>query len=71
MNNKDFTYLIIFVLIFVSSIISQKKQNLPNYTRSLIFDVIMLLNIIVTLHLNVYIGVFITYTYLIVKIKNN
>ncbi len=71
MNNKDFTYLIIFVLIFMSAIISQKKSELPNYTRSLVFDLLMLLNIVALLNINVYIGVFVTYTYLIVKIKNN
>ena len=32
---------------------------------------LMLLNIVVLLNINVYIGVFVTYTYVIVKIKDN
>jgi len=71
MNNKDFTYLVIFVLIIISSVVSQKKNNIPNYTRSITFDLIMLVNILLMLHINVYIGVFTTYTYLLIKIKNN
>ena len=71
MNNKDFTYLVIFVLIIISSVISQKKNDMPKYTRSIIFDLIMLVNILLMLHINVYIGVFTTYTYLLIKIKNN
>ena len=71
MNNKDFTYLVIFVLIIISSIVSQKKNDIPKYTRSIIFDLIMLVNILLMLHINVYIGVFTTYTYLLIKIKNN
>ncbi len=71
MNNKDFTYLVIFVLIIISSVVSQKKNDIPKYTRSIIFDLIMLVNILLMLHINVYIGVFTTYTYLLIKIKNN
>ncbi len=71
MNNKDFTYLVIFVLIIISSVVSQKKNDMPKYTRSIIFDLIMLVNILLMLHINVYIGVFTTYTYLLIKIKNN
>lgn len=70
MNNKDFTYLVIFLIIFLSSIISQKSNRLPNYTNTIGFDIIMLLNILVLLHINVYIGVFVTYAYLLIKIKN-
>lgn len=69
MNNKDFTYLVIFVLIILSSIISQKNQ-INTYTHSPIFDVIMLLNILVISNYNIYICVFVTYSYLIIKIKS-
>ena len=71
MNNKDFTYFVIFLLIIISSVVSQKKNDIPKYTRSIIFDLIMLVNILLMLHINVYIGVFTTYTYLLIKIKNN
>ena len=70
MNNKDFTYLVIFVLIFISAIISQKKNQLPEYTKTKVFDLIMFINILLILHRNVYIGIFVVYTYLLVKIKN-
>ena len=71
MNNKDFTYLVIFFLIFLSSFISQKKSEMPKYTKHITFDIIMLVNILLMLHINVYIGVFVTYTYLLIKVKNN
>ena len=70
MNNKDFTYLMIFLIIFLSAIISQKKSPLPEYTRTFVFDIVMLINILLLLHINIYIGVFIVYTYLLIKIKN-
>lgn len=68
MNNKDFTYLIIFILIILSSIISQKKQ-LNNYTQSPLFDVVMIINILIISKFNIYICVFVTYSYLIIKVK--
>ena len=70
MNNKDFTYIVIFILIILSSIISQKKQ-INKYTQSPIFDAIMLLNILLISKYNIYICVFVTYSYLIIKIKTN
>ena len=53
MNNKDFTYLVIFLIIFLSSIISQKKDQMPKYTNNVFFDILMLLNILILLHANV------------------
>lgn len=70
MNNKDFTYIVIFVLIIFSSIISQ-KQNINKYTSHPIFDAVMLLNILVLSKYNIYISVFVTYCYLLIKIKSN
>ena len=70
MNNKDFTYIVILVIIVLSSIISQKKKiNL--YTQKPLFDVLMLLSIIILSKLNIYIATFITYSYLLIKIKSN
>jgi hypothetical protein len=69
MNNKDFTYIAIFIIIILSSIISQKKQ-LPEYVDNYLFDTIFLVSILILLSVNVYIGVFVTYTYLLIKIKN-
>ena len=70
MNNKDFTYIIIFILIILSSIISQKKK-INSYTQSPLFDLIMLLNIIIISQLNIYICVFVVYSYLLIKIKSS
>ena len=70
MNNKDFTYIIILIIIILSSIISQ-KNTITNYTNHPLFDLIMLLNIIIISRLNIYICVFVTYSYLLIKIKSN
>ena len=70
MNNKDFTYIVILIIIILSSIISQKKQ-ISKYTQSPLFDIIMLLNIIIISKYNIYICVFVTYSYLLIKIKSN
>ena len=69
MNNKDFTYIVIFIIIILSSIISQKKQ-LPEYVNNIVFDVIMLSIIIILLSFNIYIGFFVTYAYLLIKTLN-
>lgn len=69
MNNKDFTYIIIFVLIILSAIISQKKK-INKYTQSPIFDLVMLLNIVIVSKFNIYICVFVVYSYLLIKIKS-
>jgi uncharacterized membrane protein len=71
MNNKDFTYLIIFILIFISSIISQKKRKFPRYSQDPIFNIFMLIFLIVILHKNIYIGIFSVYTYLMFKIRSS
>ena len=69
MNNKDFTYLVILTIIILSSIISQ-KNTLNSYTQHPLFDLIMLLNIIILTKYNIYIAVFVTYSYLLIKIKS-
>ena len=69
MNNKDFTYLVILVIIVLSSIISQKK-SINSYVEHPFFDIIMLLNIIILSKYNIYITVFVTYSYLLIKIKS-
>lgn len=69
MNNKDFTYLIILILIVLSSIISQKKE-INSYVEHPTFDIVMLLNIIILSKYNIYIAVFVTYSYLLIKIKS-
>ena len=69
MNNKDFTYLVILIIIVLSSIISQKK-SINSYVEHPIFDIIMLLNIIILSKYNIYITVFVTYSYLLIKIKS-
>lgn len=71
MNNKDFTYLIIFILIIISSIISQKKNQFPQYSQNPIFDIIILILTLLILHKNIYIGIFTVYTYLMFKIKSS
>jgi hypothetical protein len=68
MNNKDFTYLVILTIIVLSSIISQ-KETINSYTQHPVFDLIMLLSIIVLSKYNIYISVFVTYSYLLIKIK--
>jgi len=70
MNNKDFTYLVILIIIVLSSIISQKK-NINRYTQHPVFDLVMLLNIIILSKYNIYISVFVTYSYLLIKIKSS
>jgi len=70
MNNKDFTYFVIFILIIISSLISQKKREFPRYSRNQLFDILMLILILIILHKNIYIGVFSVYTYLMFKIKS-
>jgi len=69
MNNKDFTYIVILSIIVLSSIISQKK-TINRYTQHPVFDLIMLLNIIILSKYNIYISVFVTYSYLLIKIKS-
>ena len=69
MNNKDFTYIVIFIIIILSSIISQKKQ-LPEYVNNIAFDIVMLSVIIILLSFNIYIGFFVTYSYLLIKTLN-
>ena len=69
MNNKDFTYLVILLIIILSSIISQ-KNSINSYVEHPIFDLIMLLNIIILVRYNIYITVFVTYSYLLIKIKS-
>ena len=69
MNNKDFTYIVIFIIIILSSIISQKKQ-LPEYVNNIAFDIVMLSVIIILLSFNIYIGFFVTYAYLSIKTLN-
>tara|TARA_B100000282_G_C31277342_1_gene284949 strand:- start:200 stop:415 length:216 start_codon:yes stop_codon:yes gene_type:complete len=69
MNNKDFTYLVILIIIVLSSIISQKKE-INSYVEHPIFDIVMLLNIIILSKYNIYIAVFVTYSYLLIKIKS-
>ena len=69
MNNKDFTYIIILIIIILSSIISQKKY-INSYTKHPLFDIIMVLNIIIISNFNIYISFFITYSYLLIKIRS-
>lgn len=71
MNNKDFTYFVIFILILISSLISQKKREFPKYSKNKWFDILMLILIMIILHKNIYIGVFSVYTYLMFKIKSS
>ena len=69
MNNRDFTYLVILIIIVLSSIISQKKK-INSYTQHPVFDLVMLTNIIILCKFNIYISVFVTYSYLLIKIKS-
>ena len=69
MNNRDFTYIIILTIIILSSIISQKKK-INSYTQHPIFDLVMLFNILILSKFNIYISVFVTYSYLLIKIKS-
>jgi len=71
MNNKDFTYFVIFILILISSLISQKKREFQKYSKNKWFDILMLILIMIILHKNIYIGVFSVYTYLMFKIKSS
>ena len=70
MNNKDFTYIVILVIIILSSIISQKKK-INSYTKRPVFDILMLVSIIILSKFNIYIATFVTYSYLLIKVKSN
>ena len=70
MNNRDLTYFICTLLIFTSAFISQKSE-FPVYSNNVYFDIIILLIALIISNNNIYIGIFIIYNFLLIKINMN
>jgi len=63
MINKDIVYIVCFILIIINCII-YSKNNIPTYTKSIIFKIIFLLCMLVISNYNLYIGTFLGITFL-------
>jgi len=63
MFNKDIVYIVSFILIVINCII-YNKEKLPYYKNSILFKLIFLTCLTIMLHYNIYIGFFLSITYL-------
>jgi hypothetical protein len=61
--NKDIVYIVSFILIILNCIILN-NNNRPFYTKHPLFHFIFMLCLVVILEYNIYIGFFVTVTYL-------
>lgn len=67
--NKDFIYLICFLIIICNTIIYNKNE-LPRYSYSKTFRILLLSLCVFIIFENIYIGLFLAMTYLIINDKN-
>ena len=66
--NKDFVYLISFILIIINTIIVNKKQ-IPLYTKTILFRLVFMICLVIVLNYNIFIGFFVALSYLLINNK--
>lgn len=68
--NKDLIYLICVLIIFCNVIIYNKTKNdLPTYSFNPLYKIIFLLLVVFIIMKNIYVGLFLSMTYLILNEK--
>jgi hypothetical protein len=66
--NKDLIYLIC-ILIIICNVIIYNKNQLPKYSYNPLYRILLLLLVVFIIMNNIYIGLFLSMTYLIVNEK--
>jgi hypothetical protein len=68
--NKDLIYLICVLIIFCNVIIYNKTKNeFPKYSFNYLYKIIFLLLVVFIIMKNIYVGLFLSMTYLIINEK--
>ena len=63
-NNMDVVYIFSFIIILVSAYKVHNNKRLPQYTKTVPFNLVFLLSIVVILHHNLIIGTMLSILYL-------
>lgn len=66
-NNMDVVYIVSFVIILVCAYKIHINQTLPRYTKTVPFNIVLLLAIVVILHHNLIIGTMLSILYLTIN----
>lgn len=67
MNNMDFVYIFSFIIILVSGYKVHVNKELPHYTKTLPFNLVFLVSIVIILHHNLIVGTMLSILYLILN----